>query len=509
MADRPNQAPALALVNARCVDFERRHARPCTLLVERGTIARRIDRPALRLKGVRSIDLAGRYVIPGFIDAHTHLVAEGIEMQRLDLSPCRSLDDCYQRIRARLGLGAFVFAASWDETTWRRGLLADLDRRALDRISSTVPVIMRRVCGHCAVVNTAALRRIPDHWKIVDRKRGYLYEDVALNLNDIFVPDDEMLVRAVRLATARALRLGITSVHEISQPRYFRMLQRERGRLKVRFSVYLTAKHHAAAVRLGLRRGFGDDWLRFAGIKVFMDGSLGARTAALRRPYAGARTRGNILVPADRLRRLVQSAERSGIQLMIHSIGDRSTGTVLRILKDNIDRQNPLRHRLEHLELLDPGSLADLCRFNLIASMQPNFVRRWQHPGGLYEQALGPRYVEMNCFRSILERGVRLVFGSDCMPLGPLYGIGGALGHPSQCGRLDAATAFRTYTEAGAFAAFDEERKGRLRAGYLADLVVLDQNPLEEKNLRRLKIEAVMAGGAFGYASGRLAGRII
>lgn len=505
MAHRPTEPQASLLTNANCIDFARRRIEPCALLIERGVIARRIDRPALRLKGVRSIDLAGSYVIPGFIDGHTHLVPEGIEMQRLDLSRCRSLDECFRKISADIGKNEFVFASRWDETTWRRGRVTDLDRKALDQLSSTVPVIMRRVCGHCAVVNTAALRRIPEHWKIVDRKRGYLYEDVALNLNEIFVPGEDMLARAVRLATTKALRLGITSVHEISQPRYLRVLQRERNRLKVRFSIYLTEKHHEHAVQTGLRSGFGDDWLRFAGIKVFMDGSLGARTAALGQPYAGSRVRGNILVPISRLRRLVQRAEDHGIQLMIHSIGDRSTETTLRVLKDHISRQNPLRHRLEHLELLNRKSIDDIRRFNLIASMQPNFVRRWQHQGSLYDKVIGERYVGMNCFRSILESGARLVFGSDCMPLGPLYGIGGAVGHPSSCGRLDTAAAFRLYTETGAYAAFDEKKKGRLQPGYLADLVVFDKNPLEEKNLSRLKILAVMVGGEFGYVNGNFA----
>lgn len=507
MAARLDNAPVLALVNARCVDLERRCVAPCGLLIERGVIARMADRPDRGFKGIPAVDLGGRFLIPGFIDAHTHLVAEGIEMQRVDLQACRSLDDCFQKMKAHLGTQEIIFASNWDESTWRRGRVADLDRAALDRISTRKPVIMRRVCGHYAVVNTAALRRIPARYKIVDRRRGYLYEDAALNLNEIFVPDDETLVRAVRLATARALRLGITSVHEISQPRYFRALQRERDRLKVRFSVYLTAKHHEAALRLGLRSGFGDDRLRFAGTKIFIDGSLGARTAALTRPYAGTRARGNILVPAARLRRLVQSAERSGIQLMIHAIGDRATGMALGVLKDNIGRQNLLRHRLEHLEMLDAGAIEDIAQHRIIASMQPNFVRRWQQPGGLYEKVIGTRSTAMNCFRSILERGARIVFGSDCMPLGPLYGIAGAVRHPSACGRLDPASAFRLYTEAGAYATFEEKKKGRLQAGHFADLAVLDENPLDEKNLDRLKIEAVMVAGEFGHLDPRLAVR--
>jgi predicted amidohydrolase YtcJ len=127
--------------------------------------------------------------------------------------------------------------------------------------------------------------------------------------------------------------------------------------------------------------------------------------------------------------------------------------------------------------------------------MQPNFVRRWQNPDGMYEKILGPKYLTMNCFSSLIKARITVVFGSDCMPLGPLYGIPGAVWHPSSYCKLDVAEAFRLYTEAGAYATFDEKKKGKLEPGYLADLLVLNKNPLEEKNLSELKIESVMVGG--------------
>jgi len=445
----------------------------------------------------REVDLEGQYVIPGFTDAHTHLISSGIEMQRLDLDSCRSLDDCLQKVRAQAKKSPLVFASNWDETTWRRDEREKLSGHTLDRISKKKPIIMRRVCGHYAVVNTPALRRIDRQWQIVDRRHGLLYEDVVLNLNDIFTPGDSMLEKALVLATNKALRLGITSVHEIANPKRFRLLQKHHKTLKVRFSIYLNEKYHSAVVASGLRTGYGDGWLRFCGTKVFIDGSIGARTAALNQTYANSRQRGKLLFSARRLENLVRDAEKNGIQLMIHSIGDRSTDLVLDVLARNMDRRNPLRHRLEHIELLRDRAIKDIGRLSVIASMQPNFVRRWQAHQGFYSRVIGPRYLKMNCFRELLKARARVVFGSDCMPLGPIYGIEGALSHPSACGKLDVAEAFRLYTESAAYATFEEKMKGKMEPGYYADLVVLNKNPLEDRNLKELRIRSVMVGGSF------------
>ncbi|MCK4940919.1 amidohydrolase family protein [candidate division WOR-3 bacterium] len=499
MAAYRSPSNSIILDNIKCVDFINRRITPCTLHVERGVIKAKTIKRAHLPKGIPVCNLRGRFVIPGFIDAHTHLIATGIEMQRLDLSRCRSLDECLQKIRANMKNHELVFASNWDEYSWQRDERERLDKHMLDRISKSKPIIMRRICGHYAVVNSAAVQRISKQWKIVDRKRGRLYEDVVSDLNDIFTPTDEMLRKAVGLATHRALRLGITSVHEISNPRRFRIMQQLRRKLKMRFAIYLPVKYHKHLVASGLRTGYGDDWLKFMGTKVYVDGAMGARTAALWRPFTDTHGRGKILITMRKLAKIVQSAEKHSLQLMIHSIGDRATSMVLEVLREYITPGNPLRHRLEHLELLKDASVADIGRLKIIASMQPNFVRRWQNPGGMYDQILGSRYTKMNCFKSLLRARARVVFGSDCMPLGPLYGIEGAVGHPSGRGKLHIADAFRLYTAAGAHGTFDEKKKGKIEPGYFADLVVIDKNPLEERNLGSLKIDSVMVAGHFVY----------
>lgn len=488
---------SILLINANCVDFSARRIGSYSLYIDNGIIAAKIPKYEQCPAASRSLDLKGQYVVPGFIDAHTHLISTGIEMQRLDLDGCRSLDECLQKIRSQIRTRELVFASNWDETGWRCGERERLSRNTLDKISRKKPIIMRRICGHYAVANTAALRRIDKKWRIVDRGHGIMYEDVVLNLNDIFAPTERMLEKAIVLAMRNALRLGITSVHEISNPKRFRLLQKHQEKLRVRFSVYLTEKYHAQTVASGLRTGFGNEWLRFAGTKIYVDGSIGARTAALWQPYEKTRSHGRVLVSARRLSHLIRSAEMHGIQLMIHSIGDRSTDHVINSLKKNIAQRNPLRHRLEHLEMLSNDAIKDIGRLRIIASMQPNFVTRWQNPGGFYHKLIGERYLKMNCFRSLLKARARVVFGSDCMPLSPLYGIRGAVSHPSACGKLDIAEAFRLYTESGAYSTSEEKRKGRIEPGYLADLLVLNKNPLEEKNLNQLKVRSVMVGGSF------------
>jgi len=491
----------LLISDVKCINFDKRTVRHCSLFIENGVIASIIPDKQSTPKKARKINLKGKYVIPGFIDSHTHLIARGIELQRIDLEKCKSLNDCFEKLRSALPKDEILFGSNWDESNWSSFSTSRLNRYALDRISKQKPIIMRRICGHFAVVNTKALCLIPKKWKIVDSGKGYLYEDVALNLNDIFRPTRIMLQKAVKLGTKEALAKGITSVHEIADLDRFKFLQqiKKKNGLKLRFSVYILSKDLRNILAAGIRSRSGNDYLRFSGIKLFLDGSIGARTAGLKKPYRDSRIKGKILISMQKVASIIREAENSGIQLMVHSIGDRTTCEVVKVFEKNISRLNPLRHRLEHIEIVDRFSIKMMAKMNLIASMQPNFARRWQQPGGMYEHYLGERYKEMNCFKRVKDYGVRIVFGSDCMPLGPLYGIEGASKHPFACGRLHPSEAFNMYTKEGAYATFDEARKGTIDKAKLADLVVLDKNPLRVKDMDEVKIVMVIIGGKIVY----------
>jgi len=490
------------LYNAHFITFKKRPPNIQAILLNNGLIEKIYFKKSLLPQNIKKINLKGNYVIPGFTDCHTHFIARGIELQRIDLEKCKSLNDCIEKLQSELyENNEILFGSNWDETGWGSFKLDKLTKHTLDKISKKKSIIMRRICGHFAVVNTRALNLIPQNRKIIDRENGYLYEDIALNLDEIFKPSNVMLEKAIKLGTTEALKNGITTVHEITDPRRFRLLQKIKKTkgLKIRCAVYITSKYFYDVLSSGISSGFGDDFLKFAGIKIFLDGSVGAKTAAMTKPYNYSRTKGKILITMRKLEDIIRKAEDNSIQLMIHSIGDRTTDTISRVFERNIDKENPLRHRLEHIEILNTSSVRKIAKMNLIVSMQPNFVRRWQNPGGMYEQYLGKRYREMNCFKKLLDSGIKVIFGSDCMPLGPLYGIQGALEHPFSCGRLSTCAAFRAYTKDGAYATFDENKKGTIDTNKLADLVVLDKNPLKEKEPDKIKILMVLIAGKIVY----------
>jgi predicted amidohydrolase YtcJ len=485
---------ALALKNCAIVDFQKNNRRRAHILINREIIERILSVRTSIPAGIKTIDLKGKYVIPGFIDSHTHLMARGVELQRVDLSECRSPDECLEKLRQGRDHPK-IFGCNWDDSVWEKGKKEDLDRFSLDKICRRKPVIMRRVCGHFAIVNTAALGKIGSNWSIVDRKRGYLYEDAALYLNQIFTPSDEMLEKGLEMAMDEALSRGVTSIHEITNVRNFIMFQKLKSRLRIRVALYIYNEALDPVINTGFISGLGDNYLKFQGIKAFMDGSIGARTAAVSKPYPGTKNRGRLLLNTDQLRKIIQKAETSSLQLIVHSLGDRATAVAVRAFEESGVKVNKLRHRLEHLEIVDDPLLKRIGRLGLIASMQPNFVRRWQLPGGLYERYLGRRYKTMNPFRKVIEHGIPLVFGSDSMPLDPGLGLYGAIDHPFGAGRLDPAEAFASYTNRPAYATFDEDRKGKIEAGMLADLVVLNKDPLAWVNPPLLNIEKVLVGG--------------
>ncbi len=207
------------------------------------------------------------------------------------------------------------------------------------------------------------------------------------------------------------------------------------------------------------------------------------------------------------LKRIIRKAESHGLQLIIHSLGDRATETVVQAFEETGLKNNLLRHRIEHLEVVDDRLLDRIRRLDLIASVQPNFTRRWQMPGGFYQQRLGRSYETMNPFRKIGQAGIKMVFGSDSMPIGPLIGLEGAINHPFPSGRLGPGEAFYRYTTAPAYATFEEGRKGTIAAGQLADLVVLDRDPLKATSPSLVKIKLVLVGGVI--AAGGEAGPVL
>ena len=198
-----------------------------------------------------------------------------------------------------------------------------------------------------------------------------------------------------------------------------------------------------------LDAGGPDQAFEVLGVKVFVDGSLGARTACLRHPYADAATTcGTALYGAAELETLARVVDAAGLQLMVHAIGDAALDRALDALEPLVRDGNPFKHRLEHVEVTPPDVVDRLARSGLWVCAQPNFAGRWSQPGGLNEQRLGSRLTQCNLYRTLYAAGIPMAFGSDCMPLGPLFGLRSAMQHPLAAERLDAATALALYSTA-------------------------------------------------------------
>jgi predicted amidohydrolase YtcJ len=460
------------------------------------------------LEGVdtRIVDCDGGIVLPGFIDAHTHLEMVGQYHVHADLRAVDSPDEAVERLQQSAGSGGdgdadgrgLVRGYGYDESTWEESRY--LTREDLDRVSPDRPVVAFREDMHTASLNSVALDRFADEMPAEDVEReggeptGVVVEKAVDPLFAATEPDVAETRELLRAAQARANELGVTGVHDMTRnsdkPRVFRELDAA-GELTLRVRINYWTDHLDAVVETGLRSGHGSGLVRTGAVKSYTDGSLGGRTAKLREPYSDGDGTGQWVVDPDDLDRMVERASEAGLQFTAHAIGDAAVEAVLDAYEGCAarsaandaggERSEPrgqdaaaLRHRVEHAELVPDDLLQRFADVGAVASVQPNFLK-WARPGGLYESRLGDRVT--NRYRDLVEAGVPLAFGSDCMPLDPLFGVQQAVTAPEESQRLSVTEALRAYTRGGAYAAGEENRLGTVEPGKRADLVVLAESP--------------------------------
>lgn len=482
----------LLLVNCHVHTMDAEQAEAGSVLVRNGRVHALDERPS----GAREIDLGGRAVVPGFFDSHAHMAQYGMYLDRLDLLEARNMEEALGLIRERIAKGdkGPVVAVNFDETRWREGMVPT--REELDSVSTSVPIVARRICGHLAVANSLALEHFDRDQEGVHEESGLLLEGPALDLDSIFPPGERQPHDALRRAIARGHALGITGFCEMtttSSVQAFRDLALGGG-LKAWVRLYLMTGGPPTLGRCG------EPWHpENPGWKHFLDGSLGAHTAALSEPYADAPgTNGELLMEPSRIRSVVEEADRNGTQLAVHAIGDRA----VHLLVSELARApaGPLPHRVEHLELAQREDLDQMAELGLIASMQPNFAGNWSHPGGMNETRLGKgRWERTDAFRDVLDAGVELAFGSDSMPPSPLYGIASAVHHPVEGQRLTVEEAVRAYTIGSAGAAGLDTYTGSLSPGKSADLVVLSSDPFKGCEVSNITVEMTMFRGEWMF----------
>jgi len=532
----PTSPAELAVVNARVWTGDSLRPAAQAVAVRDGRIAavgsdaeiRRLAGP-----GTRVVDAGGGMLVPGFIDTHVHFIDGGFRLASVQLRDAKTPEQFAARIRdfARtVPAGTWIMGGDWDHEQWG----GELPRREwIDSVTPDHPVWVNRLDGHMSLANTAALRAAgvtkatPEiaGGTIVRRPDGEpagVLKDNAMGLVDRVVPpaSAEMNDRALDAAMRYVAAQGVTSVHNVGSWGDLATFRRAHaaGRLRTRVYAAVPLATWAQLRDTVATRGRGDAWLRIGGLKGFVDGSLGSHTAAFHEPFTDAPgDRGLLVTHPDTLYRWTSGADRAGLHVMVHAIGDRANALQLdvfeRVARENGPRDR--RFRIEHAQHIAPADIRRFAALGVIPSMQPYHAiddGRWA------EKVIGPERIKTTyAFRSLLDAGARLAFGSDWFvaPPTPLEGIYAAVTRrtlddrnpagwvPEQ--KVTVEEALRAYTRTAAYASFEEGEKGTLEAGKLADFVLIDRDlrTIPPEAIRDARVVLTVVGGRVVFEAGR------
>jgi predicted amidohydrolase YtcJ len=537
----PPVAADLVLVNGKVWTVDRAHPQVEALAVRQGRImavgttaeVRRLVGPATRL-----LDAAGRRVVPGFYDSHIHLLGSGLRLSEVALKDAADDAEFGRRLRefdAKLPRDRWLLGGEWDHDRTFAGKLPTAEM--LDRYVPDRPAFLRRYDGHMALVNTRVLRLAgitadtPDpSGGVIYRKPGTreptgLLRDNAMELVTRLVPatTEEQIIEAVRAALDEARQVGMTSVQDMdgsegpTRRRLLKLYQdlARTGKLTLRIDLRWPLPQWRELAAMVRESGPGDDWVRIGGLKGFADGSLGSSTAKMFAPFLNEPGNTGIFVtPPSAMRAYIAGADRAGLSVAVHAIGDQANAEMLDIFAEVARQNGPLdrRFRIEHAQHLRQEDYARFKELGVIPSMQPYHAiddGRWA------EGRIGAkRCASSYAFRSLLDAGARLAFGSDwsVAPLSPMLGIDAAVNRRTLDGKhpqgwfaeqkITVAEAIEAYTLTSAYAAFEEKDRGSLEKGKLADFVVLSRDilaPAERDHLADAQVVFTVVGGRVVY----------
>ncbi|MBL8145766.1 MAG: amidohydrolase [Anaerolineae bacterium] len=522
------------------VTRDERQPRVSALAIRSGRIVAAGDDGEIAvLRGPRTQaqDLHGATVLPGMVDAHLHWHRFSESLAAVNLFQVPTKEAALERVRERAAVlppGRWITGFGWVQDLWpdpRFPTAADLDAVAPEH-----PVFLRARSGHAVWVNSLALRLAGVDASTVAPEGSEILHDEHGNPSGVLLEWDAMLLveRAIPLPsvdeTADAMQeaqkaawsLGMTGLHDFDDQECFAALQRlrERGQLGLRFLKNVNHKYLDSLLDLGVRWGYGDEWLRIGGLKLFADGALGPHTALMIDPYeCEPDNRGIVVVPKEAMAEAVLKATEAGLPATVHAIGDRAVHDVLDVYALARAREAELgipraarRHRIEHVQLIHRSDVGRLAELDLIASMQPIHATS-DYP--VADRYWGPKRVPYSYNpRLQLDQGVMVAFGSDApydVP-GPLIGIHAAVtrrradGSPTPDGwtpsaRVTLEQAIRAFTVVPAYIAGLEHEFGRLLPGFHADLVVVegDYLAMQDDELRTARVLGTMVDGLWRY----------
>jgi predicted amidohydrolase YtcJ len=486
--DKPQTVEALAIRSGQ------------VMAVGTTTEIRRLAGSNTRIRDLRSAQ-TGITVFPGFNDAHVHLGTAATELTNLDLAGVTSLKQMLDKVAdyaRRTPPGHWITGGRWDQTLWPEKKLPT--RQELDRATAGHPAFLVRVDGHIALANTAALRAagitdqtLPPQGGAIDHDRkGRLTGIVRESAEDLVekaipAPTPQERRGGLELAIANALSNGVTSVQDFSDWQDFLVYEQleKEGKLNLRITEWIPFKDPLAEeIRQRAHHPADDPMLHTGMLKGFMDGSLGSRTAALKKPYAD--DPGNTGLPQftqPELNRMAVERAKAGFQLGFHAIGDRAVSMALDALSQpGVSRT--ARNRIEHAQVVDPADIPRFRELGVIASMQPSQLLTDMH----WAQArLGAQRAAWSyTWKAFLDAGVRLAFGADypVEPISPYRGLYAAVTRRNEAGTMSyfpeqtitRGQALFAYTQGSAYAEFAEKTKGKLLPGYDADFILVDRD---------------------------------
>lgn len=552
-------APVTILNNARIYTLDREFPRASSLVIADGYFLEvgknwtGLSEPEDFRGKVVHIDLGGKVVLPGFVDSHLHLKNYALSLKKVDCETSTRYE-CLRRVAERASsteAGKWILGHGWNQTRWEDGYGT---KEELDEVTDAHPVYLTAKSLHAAWANSRALRigeidkDTPNpEGGVIQRQSdgiptGILFERaMELVSNVVPAPEPCEVQRAILDAQVDLFSMGLTGVHDFDRRECFIVLQglHQAGMLSLRVHKSIPLEDLEFAIQLGIRSGFGDDILRIGSVKIFADGALGQRTAAMIEAYAGEpENRGMLLFDAESLVEVGRIAVENGLSLAVHAIGDLANHEVLNGFERLREYENTLfgtearytpeeyyadlkrqfkiskrrlRHRIEHVQLIHPDDMGRLAKLDVIASMQPVHATSDMLMADKY---WGERAANSYAWNSLQSCNVKLAFGSDA-PVespNPFWGIHAAVTrrnrdrlplesgwYPQQC--LSVEQVIRAYTTGAAYASGTDDRLGLIKTGYLADLIILDVDPFtcDPDHLWKIEPVATMVGGKWVY----------